>query len=104
MLDVHIKLQQILDNFDWSAYKLSKESGLSESTLSHILSQKNNPSLSTIEVICNGLGITLSQFFAEGDMVELTEEQRELFEKWVLLTPRQKAAVNYIIDAFYEKR
>ena len=34
-----------------------------------------------------------SQFFAEGEMVELTPELKELFDNWVNLTPQQKDAV-----------
>ena len=30
--------------------------------------------ISTLERICNGFGITLSQFFAEGAMVEMAPE------------------------------
>ena len=46
-MDVGEKLQQMLDNYGLSAYKLSKESGLSESTIANILSGKNIPSINT---------------------------------------------------------
>ena len=42
--------------------------------------------------------ITLSQFFAETDMVELTPELKSLFDGWVSLTPEQKSAVQNMID------
>ena len=35
-------------------------------------------------------------------MVELTPELKELFDVWVRLTPRQKAAVYNLISAFEE--
>ena len=90
----------MLDNYGLSAYKLSKESGLSESTIANILSGKNIPSINTLEAICAAFDITLSQFFAHDEPVELTLEQKELFNKWLTLTPRQKAAVYYMIDEF----
>ena len=51
------------------------------------------PSISTLEAICTSFDISLSQFFAEGEMVELTPELKELFDNWVNLTPQQKDAV-----------
>jgi len=58
------------------------------------------PSITTLEAICNGFGITLSQFFAEDKMVELTPELKNLFDKWISLTPEQKDAVYRMVDAF----
>ena len=46
-----------------------------------------------------GFGITLSQFFAESDMVELSPDTRELFESWVVLIPEQKTAALQMIKA-----
>ena len=102
-LEIHERLQQMLDNCGWSAYQLAKGCGLSESVLSNILSNKTTPSLKTLHAICDGFGITLSQFFAEDNLVELTDEQLELFHKWVTLTPRQKAAISYVIETFQSK-
>jgi len=55
--------------------------------------------MATLEAICGGLGITLSQFFAEGEMVELTPELKELFEDWVNLTVDQKQAASQMLKA-----
>ena len=41
----------------------------------------------------------MSQFFAEGDMIEITPELKELFENWVNLTPEQKKAANQMLKA-----
>ena len=43
-----------------------------------------------ISHICTGFGITLAQFFCEGNMVELSDDQKELFERWISLTGDQK--------------
>ena len=49
------------------------------------------PSFSSLEKICNGFGITLSQFFADSDdLVELTPEQKKLLSKWDVLSGDQK--------------
>ena len=99
-MDTHQRLRQLLDERGWTEYRLSKYCGLSESTLANIFRRNTTPSIATLEAICKGFGITLSQFFAENEMVELTPELEDLFNKWITLTPEQKAAVHSMITAF----
>ena len=77
---------------------MAKECGLSESTIHNIYRRNALPSIYTLETIC--FGITLSQFFAEGEMVEMTPELKTLFEGWRPLTPQQKEAVLTVVQAF----
>lgn len=86
-MDVLERLRGLLDERGWTEYRLAKECGLSESTIANIFRRNSVPSITTLESICNGFGITLSQFFADGDMVELTPQAKELFDNWVTLTP-----------------
>ena len=79
---------------------MAKECGLSESTIHNIYRRNAQPSIYTLETICKGFGITLSQFFAEGEMVEMTPELKALFEGWRPLTPQQKKAVLTVVEAF----
>lgn len=98
-MDTHERLQQLLKERGWSEYRLAKSCGLSESTIANIFRRNTLPSIATLETICGGFGITLSQFFAEGEMVELTLELKELFDGWAYLTPEQKDAVARVIKA-----
>ena len=88
---------------EWTEYRLSKECGLSESILANIFRRNTVPSITTLETICDAFGITLSQFFAEGEMVELTPELKVLFENWVSLTADQKEAALHMIQALNNK-
>ncbi|MBR7132675.1 MAG: helix-turn-helix transcriptional regulator [Clostridia bacterium] len=92
-MDIHKRLCQLLDERGWSEYKLAKECGLSESTLANIFRRNTLPTVGTLEAICSGFGITLSHFFADGDMVEMTPELKMLFENWVTLTAEQKNVI-----------
>lgn len=98
-MDTHERLRQLLNERGWSEYKLAKRCGLSESTVANIFRRNTVPSIATLETICSGFGITMSQFFAEGDMVEITPELKELFENWVNLTLEQKKAANQMLKA-----
>ena len=102
-MDTHSRLRQLMSERGWTAYRLAKESGLSESTLANIFKRNTVPSISTLEAVCAAFGIALAQFYAEQDMVELTPELKELFDNWVSLTPEQKQAALQMLRAMNTK-
>lgn len=99
-MNTHERLRKVLADRGWTEYRLAKEAKLSESTIMNIFRRNATPSIPTLEAICNGFGITVAQFFAENEMVELNPELKALFDGWVFLTPQQKAAVLNVINAF----
>lgn len=103
-MDVHARLRQLLRESGWTEYRLAKKCGLSESTLANIFRRNTTPSVATLEAICKGFGITLSQFFSDGDMVELTPELKDLFRRWVTLTVEEKEIIYKMIQLLTEKR
>ena len=96
-MDPNARLRELLDQSGWTEYRLARNAGLSDSTIINIFKRNTVPSIPTLEAICKGFGITLSQFFAEGDMVELTAEQREMFAAWSTLTKEQKDVLYQLI-------
>jgi len=99
-VDVLERLRKLMDARGWTMYRLAKESGLTESTIANIYRRNAIPSIDTLEKICQGFGITLSQFFADAELVELTEDLKEVFENWRTLTPEQKEAALTMMRAF----
>mgnify|MGYP002711358886 CR=1 FL=1 len=58
------RIMALCEEKRWSIYKLSNESGISPSTIKSILYGKSqNPGIVTIKILCDGLGIKLSDFF-----------------------------------------
>ena len=92
-MDIHARLKKLLNERGWTEYKLAKTCGLSESTIANIFRRNTMPSIPTLEAICNGFNITLSQFFADAEMVELSPDLKELFDNYISLTPEQKKSV-----------
>lgn len=93
-MDVLNRIKQLRDKRGWSNYRLAKEANISEGSLNNLFRLNNQPTIPTLEAICAGLGITLSQFFAEGDeAVVLDEEQRELLDIWGTLGQDRKVAL-----------
>ncbi len=97
VMNSKLRIRELMAERQWSEYRLALESGLSQSTISNIFSRNTTPSIPTLESICKGFGITLAQFFAEGDWVELTPEQHEMFDEWSSLTAAQKEALRQLI-------
>lgn len=94
------RVKQIMKVRGWSEYRLAKESGVPQSTISNIFNRNYQPSIASLELICKSFGITLAQFFADGNFVELTDEQYQFFQRWAALKPEQKALIDELIDQF----
>ena len=99
-MNVLHRLIELQNQRGWSDYRIAKEAGLSPNTVSNIYRRNNTPSLTTLEALCKAFGITMAQFFAEDELVELTPELRELFDRWTALTDEQKAALWQIIKTY----
>ena len=93
-MDTLKRIKQLRDERKWSNYRLAKEANLSQTTLRNLFSRNTLPSIPTLEAICDGFGITLSQFFAKGkEPVELNDEQCEMLNMWNTLGDEQKTAL-----------
>ena len=101
-MDAKERIRELMREKNISEYRLSKLSGLSQSTISNIFVRNTAPTVPTIEAICKGLGISTAQFFAENgeSPVYLTPEQQRLFKEWVSLSAEQKAVVESLIHTF----
>ena len=99
-MDATEKIKFLLDEKGWSAYRLSKECGLSANTILTMLKRNSVPSITTLEAICKAFGITISEFFAEGEMIEVSEDTRELLNYWSTLSQRQKENLLNFIKNF----
>ncbi len=91
MEDILDKIYQLRLKRNWSEYELAKHAGIPQSTISTWYRKKQMPTIQTLEKVCQGFGITLSQFFAEGDeAVFLTVEEKEVLDGWTALTEKQR--------------
>ena len=102
-MDATERIKYLMDQRGWSAYRLSKNSGLSENTIATILKRNSLPSVSTLEAICKGFGITMSEFFAEGELIEVSPDTKQLIEYWAGLSIEQKASVLELVKNMKQK-
>ena len=102
-MDIRERINQLLKETGISRYKLAKESGVPEETLTNIFTRGSVPTIATLELICKGLNITLSQFFAENNMVECTPEFEKLYNEWMFLTSKQKELTYELVKEMRNK-
>lgn len=89
-VNVNKRLRYILEKFGWTRYRLAKESGLPEATLTNIFHRGSVPTIDTLEKICETMNISLADFFADDEMVEMTPELKTLYENWLYLSPEKR--------------
>lgn len=98
------RIEQLNAERGWSIYELSKRTDISEATVYVWKRKGRNPSIATLEKICESYGITLFQFFEGIYAPQLTQEQNELIANWSVLNEREKAAIKEIIEIFKIKK
>ena len=97
-LDPILRLRELMNSRGWSEYRLAKESKLSMSTISNIFHRGSIPSIPTLETLCITFGISLGQFFSDGDEpISLTPEQKELLDNWSTLSDQQRHLVKELL-------
>ena len=72
---VRQRILQLCQERSISINKLSSISGVTQSTVNNIVSGRNNSTtVSTIQKLCDGLGISISEFFNSGLFADLEQE------------------------------
>ncbi len=71
------RILTLLGERNMSIHKLAMESAVPPSSIKNILYGKSvNPGVVTIKMLCDGLGITLAEFFDTDDFKKLEQEIR----------------------------
>lgn len=92
------RIQELCEERNWSYYQLSKASGIAYSTLNTMLNKQNSPSLPTLQKLCEGFGISMTDFFEPcKSLTGLTEDQSMCLALFTSLSPEdKKLAIAYM--------
>lgn len=72
---VRNRILVLLEEKKMSIHRLAIESAVAPSTIKNILYGKStNPGIVTIKMLCDGFGITLTEFFDTEDFLNLEQE------------------------------
>ncbi|MBD5395891.1 MAG: helix-turn-helix transcriptional regulator [Lachnospiraceae bacterium] len=101
------RIRYFLEFKHWTIYKLAKESGLSYSSLNNIFNRNTCPSVITLEKICKGLNISLSEFFSydENPLIfdGLTDAEQELINSYRSLSAMDKKLLEAYLNGLCKK-
>ena len=104
-MDIKQRLKNLMDERGLNMYTLAKRSNVSWNTIKNFYARDSKPTLTTIELLCNGLGITLAQFFDEdGSSVSLTAEQQHVLDRWSRISDEEKQISSGMLDVMVSKK
>lgn len=92
-MDAAMRIKELMHERGWSMYMLSKKSGLCSTTVQTMFARNTMPSITTVEAVCKAFGITMAQFFQDGDEIIVDDEQKELLREFSKLPPHQRKAI-----------
>lgn len=84
------RFKQLCDERGTTPYKIAQRSGLSSSTVSCFLTGKTIPRIDTMMILCNELGVSVTDFFEEREMAESQAQDEEILLKTYRNLPTDK--------------
>lgn len=85
------KFRQICEAQGTTPYKVARKAGLSSSTISCFLAGRTIPRVDTMLMLCNQLGISVTDFFEERELAALqTQEEENLLDTYRSLSAQKK--------------
>lgn len=85
------RIQELCAERNWSYYQLAKASGITYSTLNTMINKQNMPSLPTLQKLCRGFGISVTDFFEPNRSISgLTEDQAQCLSLFTSLSREDK--------------
>lgn len=103
-MDIVKKIDDIRVKRGWPFYKLAQESGLTQQTFTKCMEGKTIPTIPALKSVCDAYGITIANFFAENNMVEITPETKSVLDNWNYLTKEEQNSIKMIIDNYINRK
>lgn len=102
-MEIKEKIRDIMIERGYTIYSLSKATELSQTSIANWFNKVNNePSISALEKVCKAFDITMAELFAKDSdtLLPCKEEFRDIYNKLLRLTPKQRHAVLVHIDSY----
>lgn len=101
-------LSNLIKDSGISGYTLAKKCGVSQSTLSNIIRRGNDPTIYTLQKICEGLNISVTEFWTlvenkDKDMEDILKEYfcyKDLISEYKSLNRKQQKFIMESIKLF----
>lgn len=105
--DVLDRIQYLLSFRHWSVYQLAKASGLSYSSLNNLFKRRTCPTIATLDKICAGFEISLTDFFnfQKNPLRNetISEDQQELLNAYDSLSAKDRELLRAYLKGLCRK-
>lgn len=82
----------LMEREKMTGYELAKKCGISHSTISTIFRKNRQPNITTLQKICNGLNISMAEFFYEDN------GSNSIVNKFNSLSNNSKEIILYLLE------
>lgn len=104
MNKILMRVETICKQKKVSRYRLAKSTDTPYTTISNAFHNDTMPTISTLEKLCEGLDITMAQFFAEeGEFPNLTDRQRQFLNILSKLPEEKQEKAMAYLEGLAEK-
>lgn len=104
---VLLRMKELLRQRNWSLYKLAREADIPYSSLNSLFQKNNYPTITTVEKICAGFHISMSQFFADSisdlPCYDFSKEEIDLILKVRRLNTHDRRLLNVLLDGMQKE-
>jgi transcriptional regulator with XRE-family HTH domain len=98
-MNIGTRITELREAKGLSTNALSKKAGVAQSHLREIENGNKKPGIEVLDKLCQGLGITLSDFFAVDDADDISLEMRRLVRAAKKLRPDQIELITKFIES-----
>lgn len=99
------KINELMEERNWTYYRLAKEADIPYSSLNSLFLKNNQPTISTLEKICAGFHISLSEFFSSKtpyrpESYRFSKDELDMIEMYRSLNKSEKKVVAAYLKGF----
>ncbi len=108
MNETLLKINELMRERNWTYYRLAKEAGIPYSSLNSLFLKNNQPTISTLEKICEGFHISMSEFFSDKtpyrpESYRFSKDELDMIEMFRGLNKSEKKIVVSYLKGFCRK-
>lgn len=102
-LDIAKRIKDLRELKELSIYDMTVRTGLSHSCILKIENGQRQPNLNTLTKLCEGMDVTIGEFFADESTAVLNDQERTVVKAMKKLTKKQRDAVVKLLNSMTEE-
>ena len=104
MIDLVRKIDNMRIQRGWTIYSFANLAGITQQTDHQWIEKDTCPSVPNLYKICEVLKISVSELFSENNLIEVTNELKDLYDNWCCLNEQEQQSIKNIIKIYNAKK